>query len=367
MQLPTNSTGIPAKLHHVALVFKSLYGHKEAGYIWGTVVHNKVFLWGFQQSQVDARMYLLRTSYGFVILLIVVDDIALASNSQRLLEEVKEKLTTSFKVRLLGSLRNFICWEFKRTPSGTYVKQCNYIEEFAVSVDLSHVTPQVTPIPTNADISATHESDVPLTVSEHVRYRSIIGGATYVVICTLPDMSFAAAVLAGQMHAPAFCHLVLTKRLVRSLLGTKDMALFYPTSQSSYPLTAYTDADWAGCKDTRKSTTGIIFIVNSAPVLCTSKRQHIVSLSSAEAEYIAIFTCGKIATWLRRLFVEILSHEALANELFLPPTIIRTENTAAISLSTKEQVSESNKHIELKVQYNIRLYRGVKRKGNDGV
>ena len=173
----------------------------------------------------------------------------------------------------------------------------------------------------------------------------------YAAVCTRPDMSFAAAVLARQMHAPAFRHCVLAKRLVRYLLGTKDMALFYPTSQSSHPLTAYTDADWVGCKDARKSTTGIIVTVNSAPGLWTSNRQHILSLSSAEAEYIAISTCGKSVIWLRRLFVEILSHEPLANEPILPPTIIRTDNTAAISLPTKEKLSERNKNIELKVRH----------------
>lgn len=125
MEQPKDSSGVQQKPGHVALVVKSLYGHKAAGQIWGNVIHMTVVLRGFTQSTQDSRLYFLKLPTGIVILIIVVDDIALASNNPSLLEEVKLKLTQTFKVKLLGPLRCFIGWRSSAPLSGSSYTSAN--------------------------------------------------------------------------------------------------------------------------------------------------------------------------------------------------------------------------------------------------
>lgn len=294
---------------------------------------------------------MLNHTPNFLILVVVVDNMVIASNSKSLMKQMKSKLTAVFQVKLLGSLRSFIGREILRTPVGTYINQRKYIESFFQSVDLSHVNPQATPIASTADVSSFHASDIALTAFEHARYRAFVGAVMYISVCTRPDVSLATSVLARQMHAPTLRNLVLAKRLVRYLLGTKDLALYYPTDSSAQPLFAFADADWAGCRDTRKSTSGSLVTVNAAVISWSFQRQHIVSLSSAEAEYIALSSCAKSVTWLRRLFAEMVLHRPLETERNLPPTMINSDNTAALTLTTNDQVPEQNKHIELKIHH----------------
>ena len=98
----------------------------------------------------------------------------------------------------------------------------------------------------------------------------------------------------------------------------------------------------------RRSTTGILIKINSAPVYWTSKRQSLVTLSSAEAEYVALSQCGKQIINLRSLFSEFQQNQPIKSEPNLPATEIITDSTSAISLVTKPSVSERNKHIDLK-------------------
>lgn len=124
MEQPTDSTCIQLKPNHVALVVKSIYGHKAAGSIWGSVIHDTVWTRSFEQSRVDNRMHIIRTATCYPLLRIVVDDMILASTSRQLPEDIKRRLRVVFKIKLLGSLRSFIGWPLLRTPSGIYVSQC---------------------------------------------------------------------------------------------------------------------------------------------------------------------------------------------------------------------------------------------------
>lgn len=132
---------------------------------------------------------------------------------------------------------------------------------------------------------------------------SLIGGLSYLAIFTRPDISFAMSVLARHLHSPTNRHMVLSTRVVRYTFGPMDRKTFFPLwSINSCPLTAYADGDWAGCNATRRSTTGIFITLNSEPVSWTLKCQTMMALSSAEAEYIALSTCCREASHLRRLF-----------------------------------------------------------------
>jgi len=116
-------------------------------------------------------------------------------------------------------------------------------------------------------------------------------------------------------------------------------------------LNFFCDSDWAGCLETRRSTTGFIGMFAGTPIIWSSKRQSMISLSSAEAEYIALSSCAKTITWMRRLFTEFMTGYPCTDEPNTTPTQLFTDSTSAKSLATKKQVNQRNKHISLKVHH----------------
>lgn len=352
MQQPTDSTGKEAYPGYVCSLLKSIYGARQAGEIWGSVIHSSLLSWGFNQSTQDQRLYFKTNGHSFLILALCVDDMAFASNCRTLVNSLKDHLTSTFKVKLLGSLQSFIGWTLSRTKAGIYLSQTPYLQKVLSTLNLGHVTPVRTPLPVNADVTNRRENEQLLSPSDHTRYRSIIGALSYAAICSRPDLCHSVSTLSRHLHAPTARHLILAKRVVRYVAGTIDLQIFFPSSStSSHPLTGYADADWAGCHETRRSTTGVVISVNSAPIYWASKRQSLVTLSSGEAEYVALSAAGKQLTWLRRLFEELLYHRPTNQEACIPPSIIFSDSTAAMAIANKPQVSERNKHIELKVHH----------------
>ena len=116
-------------------------------------------------------------------------------------------------------------------------------------------------------------------------------------------------------------------------------------------INAYSDSDWAGCIDTRHSTTGIIIMANDSPIGWKSKRQSIVALSSAEAEYIAISTTARELCWYRRLAWEVLNQRPIRNDSRLPTVPFHVDNTAAISIALHRGFTARTKHIDTKYHF----------------
>ena len=145
------------------------------------------------------------------------------------------------------------------------------------------------------------------------------------------------------MHAPRTTHFQLLKRILRYLQGTSHYGLQLYTSPS-HELIAYSDADWAGCPDTRKSTSGFCVFLRSNLVSWSSKRQPTVSRSSAEAEYRAVANCVAETTWLRQLF----------HELRRPPsraTVVYCDNISATYLSSNPVQHQRTKHVEIDLHF----------------
>nr|BDI54594.1 NBS-containing resistance-like protein [Triticum aestivum] len=117
------------------------------------------------------------------------------------------------------------------------------------------------------------------------------------------------------MHDPRAAHLQLVKRKLQYLQGTSHYGLQLYKSTDHDPV-AYSDADWEGCPDTRKSTSGFCVFLGNNLISWSSKRQPIVSRSSAEAEYRAVANCVAESTWLRQLLMELHSTPTRATNVY---------------------------------------------------
>jgi hypothetical protein len=133
------------------------------------------------------------------------------------------------------------------------------------------------------------------------------------------------------------------KRILRYLRGTPDYGLLLRRSRSA-DLVVYTDADWAGCPDTRRSTSGYAVFLGDNLVSWSAKRQTVVSRSSAEAEYRAVANGVAEATWLRQLLLELQA----------PPsqcTLVYCDNISAVYLSTNPVQHQRTKHVEIDLHF----------------
>ena len=211
-----------------------------------------------------------------------------------------------------------------------------------------------TPLPKHAIVTAYNQYDTLLNEEEHKCYRFIIGSLLYLAICTRPDLSFSIAVLARQVHAPAKRHMAYDKRVLRYVKGTENYGLTYPRlgSQSPLTLTAHVDSDWEGCQETKKYTSGWMMTINGAPVMWRTRKQTVVSTSSGEAKYVALFDCAKHTCCMRKLLREMVHKTPLPNnKVVLEATAIYIDSLAAKVLAQNKQVSARTKHIDLKYHF----------------
>ena len=120
------------------------------------------------------------------------------------------------------------------------------------------------------------------------------------LIATRPDMMFVVSLISRYMENPTELHLLAAKRVLRYLKGTTEFGIFYK-KRGDDELVAYTDSDYAGDLEDRKSTSGYVFLLSSRAVSWSTRKQPVVSLSTTEAEFIVAASCACQAVWLKRV------------------------------------------------------------------
>jgi hypothetical protein len=115
-------------------------------------------------------------------------------------------------------------------------------------------------------------------------FKSLVGSLRYLT-CTRPDILYGVGLVSRYMELPTTTHFKAAKIILRYIKGTIDFGLFYPSS-NEFKLVGYSDSDWGGDVDDRKSTTGFVFYLGSSAFTLSSKKQPIVTLSTCEAEYV---------------------------------------------------------------------------------
>lgn len=149
---------------------------------------------------------------------------------------------------------------------------------------------------TNADLLPMQPGERALALKDHSRHRLQVGELLYLAVCTRMDIMFAVAALARSVHAPTERHSKMLLRLLRYVSATPDHSIKYSVAPVVPGLLTYSDADWAGCLESRRSTSGSVHFHNRSPVSWKSTRKTIVALSSAEAEYVALSSTVKELT-----------------------------------------------------------------------
>ncbi|XP_065622730.1 secreted RxLR effector protein 161-like [Quercus suber] len=172
-------------------------------------------------------------------------------------------------------------------------------------------------------------------------YQSMINSLLYLT-ASRPNIAFSVGVCARFQAAPKESHLTAVKRIIRYINDTSDYGIWY-SRDSNECLAGYSDVDWAGCVDDRKSTFGGCFYLGNNLVSWMSKKQNSVSFSMAEAEYIAVASCCAQLLWMKKL----LHDYGITQDTMC----VFCDNTSAINLSKNPVQHSKSKHIEIRYHF----------------
>jgi hypothetical protein len=223
------------------------------------------------------------------------------------------------------------------------LSQSAYIKVILARFSLTDTKPSDTPMIPGATYS---KKDCPTSPTEvahmqRVPYREAIGSLMYASVATRPDITFAVSTLSQFLENPGETHWEAVKRVFRYLLGTKELALTYGRDQ--HELLGFTDADGAS-QDHRRAISGNAFLIDGSAVSWSSRKQELVTLSTAEAEYVAATHASKESIWLRHLKGDLSSSITMATTLFC-------DNQAAIRLAKADNYHARTKHIDIRFHF----------------
>lgn len=280
-------------------------------------------------------MFILHTQSSITCLLVYVDDIILAGNDQRCIQETKCYLHDKLKIKDLGRLKYFLGLEVARSSNGIHVCQKQYVVDMLMAWGFADCKPMRTPMTENLQLSETTAS-TPL--DDPTSYRQIIGKLLYLTN-TRPDICYSVHKLSQFLVKPMITHNKAVHRILRYVKSNPGLGLFF-SADTLLRLSAFSDADWGGCPDTRRSTTGYCVFLGNSLVSWKSKKQATVSRSSSEAEYRALASVSCEIQWISYLLRDLrVSHSF--------PASVYCDNKSAIYIAENPVFHERTKHIEL--------------------
>jgi len=350
MKQPDGFT-VSGKERLVCKLSKALYGLKQAGMIWNQQLDNfLVDKLHFRRTIADPCVYFQKQDNFMAIILVHVDDIIIAHNDLSLCDSIVSSLKSKWNVTDLGEPSRVLGMQLERSDQtgSIFLHQQEYIEELLVRFNMKECKTVPTPHQPGHYLSTTMSpsTEEERTDMKTVPYSELVGSLNWLATSTRPDIANAVGTLCRFISNPGRQHWTAAQRVLRYLSGTSEFGLRFSISNSDdiSSLYGYSDADWAGDPDTRRSTTGFVFTVHGAPVSWKSKLQQSSALSSVEAEYIALCGASREAKWIRQLLFEINQPEPKA-------TIIYDDNKGCISVSGNNRTDSRTKHIDVKYHY----------------
>ncbi|KAF0707421.1 hypothetical protein AaE_013609, partial [Aphanomyces astaci] len=270
---------------YVGLLRKGLYGLKQSGMLWHEEADKALIALDFKRSQLDPCLYYHWDGGKITVCGLYVDDLLLFSKSDTTIKRMVDELTATYKVKNLGPVARCLGMNVHRIEGGFFLEQTSLVEELLAKHGLSDAKPQATPLA----LDHRYFDDGPDPTMTATEMREVIGSLLWLAGTTRPDIMFAVNLTARFLNKANENHVQGIKRILRYLRGTATVGLQIVPSDIGGAVNAevFCDADWAGDKTNRRSTSGCVLVVNGCLVFWAAKQQAVVALSTMEAEYIA--------------------------------------------------------------------------------
>jgi len=332
---PGFETGHPEKL---CLLKKTLYGLKQAPRSWNAKLSTTLQACSLQQSSSDPCVYFGKIHNEFVYLVIHVDDGLLFSRSSSSIQQILNQLSQQFTITV-SEPTTFVGIEiFYRKAQGIMnLTQGNFIKTLIEKFRMSDCKPASTPMQPNTDLKPAE------VCPTNIPYRELIGSLLFLARTTRPDIAYAISRLSQFCTCYDENSWNHAKTVLRYLQGTIMLGLEYKRTHSILA-NGFTDSDYAGDKNDRKSHSGFVFFIDKALISWGSQKQSIVTLSSTEAEYVALANGVKEAIWLRNFLVELGYPQK-------EPTPVQVDNQSAIRLAHNPEFHNRTKHIDVRFHF----------------
>ncbi|KAJ4720195.1 Retrovirus-related Pol polyprotein from transposon TNT 1-94 [Melia azedarach] len=342
-----NGFQVPGKEDYVCKLKKSLYGLKQSPRQWYKRFDSYMIEIGYTRSLYDCCVYYSKATNGSLIYLVLyVDDMLIAAENKSDVQKLKDLLSVEFEMKDLGAARKILGMEIYRDRSKKklFLSQKGYIQKILSRFGMSTAKPIDTPSAANAHLSVAF---APKSVEEkeymsRVPYTSAVGSLMYAMVCTRPNLAQSVSVVSRFMGEPGKEHWQAVKRIFRYLKGTFDVGLIY-RGDTQCLVTGFSDSDYAGDVDSRRSMTGYVFTLGSSVVSWKATLQPTVTLSTTEAEYMALTEAAKKGIWLKGLVSDL--------GLYHDQAIVYCDSLSAICLAKDQVHHERTKHIDVRYHF----------------
>ena len=325
---------------------KSLYGLKQAGRKWYDTLVRALTKLGFHITHADPGVFYARVDEHILILAVHVDDCILTGSSSELITRYKEKLNACYALTNLGPVQWLLGIKITRNRAARTISlsQTSFIDAILSRFSMTDAKPYGSPMIPGAIYSKANSPSNPeeATHMQRTPYRQAIGSLMYAAIATRPDIAFSVSILSRFLNNPGDAHWQAIKRIFRYLKSTRNFELTYGSER--HDLEGYTDVD-GGTQEDRRAISGYAFLIDGGAISWGAKRQELVTLSTAEAEYVAATHAAKEALWLDKLFMDILPN------LIHYPTVLHCDNQAAIKLATDDNYHARTKHLNQRFHF----------------
>jgi hypothetical protein len=319
---------------HVCLLNKALYGLWQSPRQWNARLDAHLTTLGLVQSHANPSLYIFLEGDLFLILIIYVNDLLITGSHATKIQWLEYELSSEFKMSLLGPLAIYLGVSFFYEPAGILMSHTRYIQKCLDELGLTNCLPATVPFDPSLKLSKNMDSPF---LPDPTYYRIIVGKALQ-FNNTCPDIVFAVGVVTRFTKAPREAHLEAAIHIMRYLKGTMHLAILYRRGEKVTP-SRYSDSDFQGDPDQRRSTSGYLFNIGSGPTSWRSKLQDEIAESSSEAEYRAYAEALKEALWLRNFFEDI-------GMSLTKPLIIYCDNQSCIALAKNPVQHARTKHLE---------------------
>lgn len=258
------------------------------------------------------------------------------------MKEVATLLKRSFEIKCLVPIKTYLGLEIARDAHGNFtVSQTSYIQKVVSEVGLRDSKISTYPLDPSYCISAT-KGEVLL---DNRMYQKFIGCLLYISVNSRPDISASVSILARRVSNPTQDDWNEVKRVIKYLKGTADMKLKLSRVEvKGDKFFGYADADWAENRSDRKSNSGYVFKIYGGVISWCCRKQSCVSLSSTEAEFIALAEACQEAVLLQQLLTDL--HEPVQR-----PILINEDNQSCLKMLISVKFSNRSKHIDTKYHF----------------
>jgi len=318
---------------------RALYGLKQAPRAWYSRIEAYFTKEGFEKCPYEHTLFVKLSEGGNILIIsLYVDDLIFTGNDENMFEEFKKSMKKEFNMSDLGKMHYFLGVEVIQNEKGIYICQKKYVRDLLERFGMEKSNLSRNPIAPGCKLIK-DENGVKVDVT---KYKQIVGCLMYLA-ATRPDLMYVLSLISRFMNCPTELHMNAIKRVLRYLNGTTDLGILYKRNGTE-KLEAYTDSDYAGDLDDRKSTSGYVFMLSSGAVSWSSKKQPVVTLSTTEAEFIAAASCACQGVWMRRI-LEKLGHTQLGS------ITMYCDNSSTIKLSKNPVLHGRSKHIDVRFHF----------------